>query len=63
MHKHTPPYMCVYVHIYIYIYIYVHIYIYIYVIFKNETGVLYRDLKHEAIAECFKSDKERTVSF
>ena len=33
------------------------------VIFKNRAGVLYRDLKHEAIAECFTSDKARTRSF
>ena len=26
-------------------------YMYIYVIFKNRVGVLYRDLKHKAIAE------------
>ena len=25
--------------------------------------MLYRDLKHEAIAECFRSDKARTASF
>ena len=33
------------------------------VIFKDRTGVLYQDLKHEAIAECFKSDKARTAIF
>ena len=32
-------------------------------IFRNQAGVLYRDLKHEAVAECFRSDKARTVSF
>ena len=31
--------------------------------FKNRAGVLYRDLKHEAIAECFRSDKARTARF
>ena len=36
---------------------------YIYVIFKNRTGVLYQDLKHEAIAECFRPDKAQTASF
>ena len=25
--------------------------------------MLYRDLKHEAIAECFRPDKARTTSF
>ena len=30
-------------------------------IFKNRTGVLYRDLKHEDIAECFRPDKPRTA--
>ena len=35
----------------------------LYVIFKNRAGVLYRDLKHEAIAECFRPDKARTASF
>ena len=25
--------------------------------------MLYRDLKHEAIAECFRPDKARTASF
>ena len=48
-------------YIYIYIYIYIHMYIYVHVIFKNRAGVLYRDLKHEAIAECCRSDKARTV--
>ena len=33
------------------------------VIFKNRAGVLYRDLKHEATAECFRPDKVRTASF
>ena len=35
----------------------------IYVIFKNRAGVLYQDLKHEAIAECFTPDKARTAGF
>ena len=35
----------------------------IYVIFKNQAGVLYRDLKHEAIAECFRPDKVRIARF
>ena len=35
----------------------------LYVIFKNRVGVLYRDLKHEAIAECFRRDQARTASF
>ena len=33
------------------------------VIFKNRTGVLYRDLKHKGKAECLGSDKARTASF
>ena len=37
--------------------------IYIYVIFKSRAGVLYPDLKHETIAECFRPDKARTASF
>ena len=36
---------------------------YIYVIFKNQTGVLYQDLKHRAIAECPRPDKAYTASF
>ena len=48
---------------YIYIYMYTYMYIYIYVIFQNREGVLNRDLKHEAIAECFRPDKARTASF
>ena len=35
----------------------------LYVIFKNRAGVHYRDLKHEAIAECLRPNKARTVSF
>ena len=35
----------------------------IYVISKNRAGLLYRYLKHEAIAECFRPDKARTESF
>ena len=35
----------------------------IYVIFKNRVGVLYRDLKHKVIAECFRPDKARSASF
>ena len=31
--------------------------------FKIRAGVLYRDLKHEAITECFRPDKARTASF
>ena len=38
-------------------------YIDIDVIFKNRAGVLHRDLKHEAIAECFIPDKAQTASF
>ena len=34
-----------------------------YAMFKKRAGVLYRDLKHNAIAECFRSDKARTASF
>ena len=34
----------------------------IYVIFKSRAGALYRDIKHEAVAECFKSDKACTAS-
>ena len=37
--------------------------LYFYVIFKNQAGVLYWNLKHEAIAECFRSDKAPTASF
>ena len=33
------------------------------VIFKNRSGVLYRDLKQEAIAEYFRPEKVRTASF
>ena len=33
------------------------------VIFKNRAGVLYRNLKHEAIAECFRSEKAPIESF
>ena len=44
-------------------YINTYIYIYIYVISKNRAAVLYQDLKHEAIAECFRPDKARTASF
>ena len=33
------------------------------VIFKNRAGVLYRDLKHKVIAECFRPDKPQTASF
>ena len=43
---------------YVYMYnVYVNVYVYVYVIFKNRAGVLYRDLKYEAIAECFRPDK------
>ena len=35
----------------------------LHVIFKNRAGVLYRDLKLEAIAEYFRPDKARTASF
>ena len=31
--------------------------------FKKRPGVLYRDLKHEAIAEGFRADKAYTASF
>ena len=41
----------------------IYIYIYIYAIFKNRAGGLYRDLKHEAIAEYFRPDKARTARF
>ena len=34
-----------------------------YVIFKNRAGVFYRDLKHQATAECFTPDKARAASF
>ena len=34
-----------------------------YVMFENLAGVLYRDSKHEAIAECYISDKARTARF
>ena len=34
-----------------------------YVIFKNRAGLLYRDLKHEAIAECFRPNKAPTAIF
>ena len=35
----------------------------VFVIFKNRTRVLYRNLKHGVIAECFRSDKARTARF
>ena len=34
-----------------------------YVMFKKRAGVLHRDLKQEAIAECFRSDKALTAIF
>ena len=34
-----------------------------YIMFKKQARVLYLDLKHEAEAECFGSDKARTASF
>ena len=34
-----------------------------YQMFKKTTRSALSDLKHEAIAECFKSDKARTASF
>ena len=53
-----------YVSIYISTYLYIcSVSIYLYVIFKNRAEVLYRDLKHEAIAECFRPDKARIASF
>ena len=35
----------------------------LYLIFKNQAGVLYLDLKHEAIAQCFRSYKAQAASF
>ena len=52
--------VCVCVHIYIYIYIHD---VCIYVIFKNQAEMLCQDLKHKAIAKCFRPDKGCTVSF
>ena len=31
--------------------------------FKKQAGVLYRYLKYEVIAECFRSDKVRNANF
>ena len=56
---YVSTYLCIYVSMYVYGYIYIYIYIYIHIY----VGVLYRDLKHEAIAECFRLDKARTASF
>ena len=50
------------IYIYIYIYIYMPCYVY-YVMFKKRAAVLLSDIKHEAEAECFGSDKARTASF
>ena len=58
--------MYTYVHIYTHFYTYLHIYTDICVCvckFNSQAGVLYLDLKHEAIAECFRFDKARTASF
>ena len=55
-------YVCMYV-MYVCTYVCVYVYMYVYVIFKNQAGVLYPDLKQEAIAECFTSDKAHTASF
>ena len=49
--------------IYVYLCISVYVYVNVNVIFNNRSGVLYWDFKHEAIAEYFRSDKARTVSF
>ena len=35
----------------------------LYVTFKNRAVVLYEDVKHEAIAECFRPHKAQNGSF
>ena len=47
----------------LYPWLFVKYYVVLYVMFNKRAGVLYRDIKHEEIAECFRSHKARIASF
>ena len=55
--------MCAYVCLCVCMCVCVYVCMCVCVIFKSRVGVLYRDLRHKAIAECFRPSKEHTASF